>query len=792
MIKNYFKIAVRNLQKNKLFTAVNIIGLSIGIASVMALSFSVYQYLTTDRVFTGKEHMFFLKTTAQNGDSYSQTTYPLLGEIVKTCPEVEAATHTQSWNQPWLKYGEKEVQEETMYVDSGFLKVFTFPLKYGNAATAFNDKYSIVISDKVATALFGNIDPIGKIISADDSVKLTVTGVLAVIAGHATIKSDVLLTTNLLMSDSNFRKGANWYNGFAENFIRLKASSNIALLETKINKIVATNYVKERSKDKIKVVSFNNIKDEGRPLVAIIIKGSLTAAIFILLIIVFNLINLNAATMFNRSKEVGVRQMMGSGRQNIIIQFCIENGLLVFFSIIAGTLLFIYLLLPQMNKFTGDSFGESILDIKNDYPFLLLFIFIGIIITTVAGSLPAMRLCTLKITDTVKGRINIAGSNFKMRNFFITIQFTLAIIFIGITVIFNRQMHYMKSISVGFNKENIVVVNTDLAFKDPAAASVRFTSILSQLKTNPYVKSVATGGVVPTKYWEDFNDYADINTNKKVRLRQVGTCASYLPTFEIPLIEGRNFDDNLSATEGRSVIINTTAMKAFGWKDIVGKTLRPQGNTAVYTVVGVMKDFNYQDTQSPIEPLVHSYIGKPSLNNKYFSLNIVAGHQKEILQKLENDFKEMPSRRPFKYSYMSDLVDNQYVLLNGILSTTNFIAFLTILVAGMGMFGLISLLAKQKVKEIGVRKVLGASMQSIVTLLSKDFLLLVIAASVIALPVCWFIMDKWLADFAYHVKIQWWMLVLTSLIAMAIALVTVSYQSIKASMVNPVKSLKSE
>jgi putative ABC transport system permease protein len=789
----YFKLAIRNLKKNKLFTAVNIIGLSVGIASVMALSFSVYQYITTDRIFKGKEDMYYLKTSLPSGESYMQTTFPLLDEIVRTCPEVEAGTHTQTWNGPWLKYGEKEAQERTMYVERDFFKVFAFPLTAGNVTTALDDKFSIVISDKIARQLFGSQNPLGKTITADDSLQLTVTGVLAPQANNNTVKADVLLPVAILKDNKDFGPNANWYNTFASNFLRLKKGSSIPVFEAKLAKIVATNYAPENKQSIIKAIAFKNIKDESGPLIGIIIKGSVGAAIFILLIIVVNLVNLNAATMYTRSKEVGVRQMMGSGKKNIILQFCVENGLLVMFSLICGGLLFMYLLLPQMNKFTVDNFGESVLNIKQDYPFLLLFILVGAVITLVAGSLPASRLTAFKISDVVKGKLGNINSGHGMRNVFITVQFTLAIIFIGITVILNRQINYMRSVSIGFNKENVVVVKTDLAFKNPEAAGVHFESLLSQLKADPNIKAFSTAITIPTAYWSNYNTYIEAASGKEVKLRHAGADAGYLKTFEIAMIEGRDFDDALTATEGNSIIINKTAMKAFGWTSAIGKKLTSKGSDETATVVGVMDDFNYQNTQGPIEPLLHWYNGKQKLSgNNYLSINTPPAYQKQLLQRLQKDFAVMPSRRPFKYDYMSDLVNGQYTLLNGILSTTNFIAFLTILVASMGMFGLIALLAKQKVKEIGVRKVLGASIQNIVTMLSKDFLKLVLVASVIALPVAWYAMHNWLNDFAYRIEIKWWMLVLTSVIAILIVLFTVGFQSVKAALMNPVKSLRSE
>jgi putative ABC transport system permease protein len=789
----YFKLAIRNLKKNSLFTTVNIIGLSVGIASVMALSFSVYQYINTDRDFKDKANMYFLKTVAPNGDAFKQTTYPLLEEIMKTCPEVVAGTHTQTWDNPWLKYGNKETQEGTVYGEKDFLKVFTFPLTEGNAATALNDKFSIVISDKVSRQLFGKESALGKTITADDSVQLTVTGVMAPQPNNNTIKTDVILNAGLLKDNADFREGANWYNTFAENYIRLKPGSNIAALEAKIAKIVAANYAVENKKSIIKVIPFSKLKEEAGALVAVIIKGSVGTALFILIIILVNLVNLNAATMYTRAKEVGVRQMMGSGKRSIIMQFCVENGLLVLFSVVCGAILFIYVLLPGINSFTSDRFGESTLNIKNDYPFLLLFIAVGIIITIIAGSLPAWRLTALKISNSVKGKMGAVNGSTRVRNIFITVQFTLAIIFIGITVILNRQVNYMKSVSVGFNKENVVVVNTNLAFRNPAAAVVHFESILNKLKQNPQVKAVSTSSIIPTSYWNNFNNFLESGSTKEIKMRHVAVDAGYLKTFEVPLTEGRDFDDALTATEENSIIINKTAMKAFGWTSAVGKKIISKGGNRVLTVIGVMEDFNYRNTQAAIEPLLHYYNGRQKLaDNNFLSVNTAPGYQKILLQQLQSDFAGMASRRPFKYSYMADLVNKQYTLLNGILSTTNFIAFLTILVAAMGMFGLISLIAKQKVKEIGVRKVLGASVPNIVMLLSMDFLKLVAIASVIALPLSWYTMKNWLNDFAYRIQIQWWMLLLTSVIALLIALITVGYQSIRAALVNPVKSLKSE
>jgi len=338
----------------------------------------------------------------------------------------------------------------------------------------------------------------------------------------------------------------------------------------------------------------------------------------------------------------------------------------------------------------------------------------------------------------------------------------------------------------------VAVVNLDLSFRDRKSAGSRFESILNDLKNNPHVIAVSTNGVIPTAYYENFNTYYDPATGKEVRLRHAGADAGYLPVYQVPLIQGKNFDDALAASEKSAVIINRSAMKALGWADAVGKRIRQKGNTTIYTVVGVMEDFHYSDLQNPIEPLLQWYGGKPSLENKYLSVRTYPGYIKPVMKQLEQAFKSMPSRRNFSYELMSDKVDEQYALLDGILKVTDYIALLTILIASMGMFGLIALFAKQRVKEIGIRKVLGANTVGIVQLLSGDFLLLIGIAIVIASPIAWYIMKTWLQDFAYHISIQWWMFAIAGALALLIALVTVSFQAIRAAVANPVESLRTE
>jgi putative ABC transport system permease protein len=794
MIKNYFKTAFRQLWKNKNFTFINLAGLVLGLSSVMVLAVMVYQFLTFDKIHQNRNRMYYLKTVGKEGDEYTQTTYPLLYEALKTCPDIEAGTHLQRWYSPWLKNNDKEIQEQrTQFVDSGFFNVFSFPLKYGNAATALKEKYNVVLSEETAQKLFGKENPVGKTISADDTVQLTVTAVMQHVSSNNSVRPDVLLSTELLKAYPGFTETANWYNGFAENYLMLKPGANIKRLETQLNQLVKLNYEKERKEDKIRVVSFSKLPSESMGTIGnAILSGSIGTAIFILLIVIVNLINLNAGNMFNRAREVAVKQMIGSSKRSIILQFCLENAIIVFTAILLAFTFFIYLLLPQINQIFGSQFGEMELSITKDYPIFIAFIIIGLLVVIAAGAYPALHLTALKVSDTVKGKLLGGNKKSYIRNIFITIQFVLSITLVYTTIILGRQMNHMKAASLGFNKDDVAVINLDLAYRNPKSAEARFDAVLNSLRSNTAVKAVSTNAVIPTAYWENFNQYTDVINDKEIRLRHVGADAGYFATYEIPIIEGRNFRNLPDSNEANNVMINRAAMKAFGWTSAVGKQIKSKGGNGTYTVIGVTEDFNYRNLTGNIEPLLHWYSGKQSINNNYLSILIAKGKSKEVLAQLENDFKTIPSRRAFSYGFMAERVDAQYKLLDGILKMTKYVAGLTIFIACMGMFGLITLFARQRIKEIGVRKVLGATVADIVGLLSKNFLQLVFIAAIIAAPLAWIVMNGWLRGFAYRIQIAWWMLALGAVGALVIAFITVGLQAIKAAIANPVKSLRTE
>ena len=485
---------------------------------------------------------------------------------------------------------------------------------------------------------------------------------------------------------------------------------------------------------------------------------------------------------------------MGSSKRSIIAQFCLENGILVFVSFLISVGLFLLVLLPKMNDIFGAEFGKITFNIENDYPVPLYAIGLGLLVTLIVGVIPILRYISVPITTGIKGKIESIRSNFFFRNAFITLQFAIAIFFICVAIILNNQVDFMKNAELGFNRENVIVGNIDLDYKDLKMAGSQFNALLDELNTNPYVKNVSVSEAVPSQYNFNYSNFYDPDAQRNIRTRYSNCDEGYLKTFEIPVVIGRDFDENLDGAGGNSVIINRSAMKALGWNTIEGKRLkRKNDSTLGHLVVGVMEDFHYQDMQNGIEPLMHLYRDKKDLSaHRFLSLRVIEGQEKAIKDIMTSSFAKMDSRRNYENAYLSDKVSGQYRLIDGMLKTVNIVALLTIFISCLGMFGLISFMAQRRIKEIGIRKVLGASVFKIIILLSKDYIIILGIAALIAFPISWSFMRTWLASFAYSVTIQWWMFALGGLMAFLITSFTLGIQAVKSANANPIKSLRTD
>ena len=793
MLRNYLKIAFRSLWKNRLFTAINVLGMSVGLACVVVLVLFAQKLLTWDDFHQKGDRIYYVQPEV-NGKRQNQTVYPILDQMLKDYPEIEAGTHVQSWYSPWIHFGNKDLQEQTVFVDSAFFQIFSFPLKFGNGQTALKDKYSVVLSEKIAQNLFGNIDPTGKVVTLDDTLQCKVTGVLAEIPSNSSLQFNVILPAELLNNLPGFKQNADWYNTFAAVFVLLKKGTDKAALEAKFPKLVQTHFAVEAKKQTIHLNLYKNYVYDATPTFSALIYGAIAIAAFLLLIVSINLINLNVASALTRVKEVAMRQVVGATKRLILNQFWIESGLVMLVSLAFSVVFAVYFLIPNFNTLRDGKLQLSV-DLSNDYPTILTVLGITLLVTIVAGTYPALYLMRLKTTEAVKGKLSIDPRRGRTRqNSLIVLQFALAIVFIVGTIGMKSQIEYMKGAGVGYDKNNVLVFETDLAYKNQNAALSEGRVILDELRRNPNVESFCTSELTPVQYWQNFNDYyPDGNSTKTTRLRHVSGAIDYFETYKIPFVEGRGFSKAYpSDSANNAVVLNEAAMKAFGWKTAVGKKLRQLNDNRVFTVIGVTKDFHYQSLKDEVEPLVHWYGGRQQLS-RFLTVRLSdEAKGAALVQTLEARFKKIPARRTLTYFYLTDEIAKIYQTIDNVWRMVGFVTMVAILTACAGIFGLISLVAKQRTKEIGIRKVLGASVVSITALLSKDFLKLVGIAIVVAIPVSYWLGEKLLGYFSYRVQSQWWHFGLAAALAVGIALVSVVFQALKAALMNPVESLKTE
>lgn len=794
MLKNHLKLSIRNLWKNRLLSVLNLLGLSIGIGSVLTLMFSVYAYYTADANIADQENIFYFKTTTTGGDTYRQNPYPMMDKILETSPQVIAGTHIHGWGNIWLEREEKELQERTDYVDQEFFEVFSLPLKYGDSETALKKKYSIILTDRVSQKIFGAKNPIGETLIGADSLNLTVTGVFEPISPYSSFRFGVVLPNDVLKDNPNFISQANWYNSFSPSYFKVLPNTDMTQFENHVNQLVQDNYPDPNIIAGLKAMPYTDSRMDSIPVVRTIMSGNIATSFFVLLLVLVNLLNLNTSTMFRRTKDIAVRKILGGTKKSVVAQFCLENGILVLLSILISGGLFLGLLLPKLNDVFGPDFGKIGFSVENDYPVILYAIALGLLVTLVVGILPTLRFIALPISKGIKGKIDNIKSNFLLKNSFIILQFTIAILFICIAIILNNQIGFMKSADLGFKKENVLVGAIDLEYKNLESASSNFEGLLDELNANPYVKSVSTSEAIPSDYYFNYTTYHDASSGSDVRFRRSHTDEDYLKTLQIPMFEGRDFDENIDRSEDNPVIINRSAMDAFGWTSIEGKRLKFKNDeTDGYPIVGVMEDFHYQDLQNAVEPLVHFYREKSDLGaHRYLSVRVDKGQENSVKQLIASAFSKIDSRRNYEQAHLTERVNGQYRLMDGMLKTVNVVALLTIFISCLGMFGLISFMAKRRIKEIGIRKVLGAGVLKIVVLLSKDYIILVGMAALIAFPLTWYVMNAWLGSFAYSITIQWWMFALGGLIAILITSFTLGIQAIKSASANPVKSLRTE
>lgn len=796
MLKNYFKIAFRNLWKHRVFSFINITGLAVGMTACFLIFLYVKFELSYDSFHSKADRVYRMvcdiKTPTETINA-AATAWAMAPNVQNDFPEVESFVRITDANLLVTK-GELKFQEEnSLWVDSAFFRVFDFKLVQGNPATALKAPYSIVLSQSAARKYFGNEDPVGQtlMLPRNDTVPAaTVTGIMEDIPENSQIKADMLVSMSTLTTSIAPGLDEQWANFGSTAYLLLKPGTSDKALEAKLPAFLERRTGKQMEELQMYYTLFLE------PLKEVYLyskrggfeTGSIQnvtifsiIALLIVLIACFNFINLTTARAVERAREVGIRKVAGAVKKQLTLQFIGESVLLCLMAFVL-TVIFSALLMPVFNHLAGKTIPYNLLG--DGYPLLTLLL-AAIGIGLLAGSYPAWVLSSFRPVTVLKGRFATSTKGIILRKGLVVAQFTISLALIATTMIVYRQLNYMRNQDLGFQKDRMMVIDTKgdrgkEAFKQ-AVESV------------PGVNRAAMSSSIPgsgnsAAYSEIENMQGDLQI---ANLDLYFVDFDYIDQYKMKMAAGRSFSKGFATDTTDAMILNETAVRLFGYNDpeqAIGKRFKQWGREG--KIIGVVKDFHFRSLQENIKPL-SIRMDRPGAWN-LLSVDVSAASLPATIAAIENAWNRTIPNRPFSYNFLDESFDRQYRSEERFGSLFFNFSILAIFISCLGLLGLASYSTLQRTKEIGIRKVMGASVTSVVVLLSRDFIKLVGLALLIAVPLVWYFMGKWLEGFAYGTNIAWWIFAVAGLLALTIALLTISYQSVKAALANPVQSLRSE
>ncbi|HEU5052470.1 MAG TPA: ABC transporter permease [Hanamia sp.] len=799
MFKNYFTTAWRNLKRNKIYSFINIAGLSMGLACAMLILLYVKDEVSFDRFHKNVQNIYrIVSIQKRNGEVHKDgNTGFLQGPRFKqNVPGIASFVRIQQGTED-IKNGSEIESQDLMYVDSSFFNVFTFPLLYGNKNSCLKEPHSIVVTEDEAIKRFGTKDAIGKFVMVkEDStfVPYTVTAVAKRVPQNSSIQFNVLIPFKETEADA--KDNDNWFNFFLNTFVVLNPNTNLQTVENQMQKFFLAdasptfqNMVKMFGLgDDAKMGTYmlqpftdmhmntelppqNGLLHASNPMYSYILSG---IALFVLLIACINFVNLTVARSVKRAKEIGIRKVIGGDRKQLIGQFMGESFLLC--AIAFGfALLLTRLILPVFNELSNKALAFSyLIDAKLVVAYVLLFLITGLL----AGFYPALVLSGYKPVETLYSRFNIKGKNYLQKSL-VVIQFTLASFLIIGTMTIYSQFNFLTHKKLGYDDKNLLVVDANIRNHQEAKS---FEEQLEKLKG-------VTG--VSTKNGGSWRTAAKVGSDSTMQFQYETVDENFIPLLKIPLLQGRNFSPDYPSDSTHSVIVNETFVKQAGWKNPIGETVNFfYHNNEIYHVIGVVKDYHFASLGEKIIPQLFTMKNDNRYGSYYIRINPAT--TTSTLKAIQTTFKQFYPMSPYSYQFKDLQNKQQYAEEAKWKEILMFGAFLTIFISCIGLFGLSVLAAEKRTKEIGIRKVLGASVNNIVTILSTDFLKLVFISLLMAIPLSWLAANKWLNNYPYRITLSWVIFTVGSLLVILIALLTVSFQAVKAAIANPVKSLRTE
>jgi putative ABC transport system permease protein len=787
MLHNYLKVAFRNLWKNKGFSFINIVGLAVGMASAILILLWMQNEISFDDFHEKKDRIYEAwNRAAFSGEVHCWNTTPrvLAGAMQRDLPEVEHVVRVDWTRMPLFTVGDKKLMIMSIPVDSDFLQVFTFPMVEGDPLTALSDPSGLVLTQSTARSLFGKEEAMGKVIRLDDKENYHVTGILRDLPNNTRFDFKCLLPYSYVRREGN--DDQYWGNNSIRTYALLKPNATLASVTPKM-RVIKQRYDSTEKHWEMFLYpmsrwhlfsSFKGTVEEGGRIVFVRLFGVIAA--FILLIACINFMNLSTARSEKRAKEVGIRKVVGAPRGMLIAQFIGESMILSFFSSLLAIGI-VEVSLPGFNELTQK---RLFIPLGSGWFWLSAVVFVTFT-GFVAGSYPAFFLSSFKPVKVLKGTFRAANSIVSPRKVLVVLQFTFAIILIICTLIVKQQIDYAREREVGYNKDNLVFhyLTGDLA--------KNYGLVRHDLLQSGVAVSVCKTSSPLTENYSDTWGYVweGKDPQDKTDFIREGTDEGLVKTSGMQLVDGRDFDLEQYPTDSTGIILNETAVKDMHFKRPIGQIITE--NTTHYHVIGVVRDFIMESPYAPIGPMVIQGAAVGWFNCINFRLN-PANSTEANIRRAEAIFRKYNPDYPFEYHFVDEDYSRKFDDEKRTGTLAGLFGALTIFISCLGLFGLATYMAENRVKEIGVRKVLGASVVGIAVLLSKDFLKLVLIAFFVATPVAWYAMRSWLQDYSYRVEMGWWIFALAAGLSVGIALVTVSFQAVRAGLASPAKSLRSE
>jgi len=800
MFHNYLKIALRNIKRNKGLAFINIAGLAIGMACCLLIVLYIQFELSFDKYHDKADRIYLLKRHGTYGgkELTSQSNNALsAGLMKKDFPEVEDTVRIGFMPDPSVQYKEKKFYvDRALFADDSFFKIFTYPLIKGDARSALKAPFSVVLTEEIADKYFGDENPIGKSLRFNNKDIFTVTGVMENVLRNSHLLFDVLCSFQTLYSQNP--KGHPFLNDFISNvywtYILLQKDADPEMLENKFPEFIEKYGGKRQKFFGISMEYFlmpltdihlHTPLSGGKTGIGAILYIYIFAfiAVIILIIACINFMNLATARSAKRAQEVGMRKVLGAEKGELVQQFLCESFLYSFFSLLLAFGL-AELALPAMSSIAGYELSISLLDMQWLLPVILgIAIFVGLL----AGSYPSFFLAAFQPARVLKGGAKTGVGNSLLRSTLVVLQFSISVALIIGTFIIVRQINYMKTKNPGFDKEQVVV----LPFRDEELRK-SLSTMKTELKGYSEIVNVAIASDIPGQYPQYNSKHPEgFSVDQSQLMYDLNVDEDFIPTMGMEIIAGRNFSKEFGADHKASVLINETAAKEFGWENPVGKKIG--GYRGIKTVIGVVRDYHQLPVTKEIKPL-YIRIDPHDVYNPYrmLSIRVAPGNIGRTIKFIETKWNEIYPNHPFDYFFLDESFDEQFREIERIRKLISYFAGLAIFIACLGLYGLTSFIAEQRTKEIGIRKVLGATTSGIVYMISRDLTKMVILANAIAWPIAYFAMRSWLAAFPYRENMTVLTFVFSGLIVLSIGLATVSYQAIKAGLTNPVDSLKYE